>query len=84
MPGQKRYLIPQGTVIVFYALFILFVVSCLGISGQFYLLQKELYTKQQEALQNLNRNINRNWEMNVNQNFSITELEKEIKKLKGD
>jgi predicted PurR-regulated permease PerM len=78
MSKLKKYLIPQDASILFYAFFILFVLICLAASGSYYRFAKDTFMKQQRALDKLQKQVNWNTETNKNQNFSITENEKEI------
>jgi hypothetical protein len=84
MSKQRKYLIPQDASILFYAFFILFVLICLAASGSYYHFAKDTFMKQQRALDKLQKQVNWNTETNKNQNFSITEIEKEIKYLKEE
>lgn len=66
---------------LFLSLIILFCLSCLAGSGYYFQSQQDLYAKQLQLYNQLQNNISWNSKTNIQQNFSLTEIEKRVEKI---
>jgi hypothetical protein len=81
MCEPRKSPIPQGVSAVFYISFIAFVLVCLAGSGLYCRLAQDLYSKQRQELKKLQERVSYNESFNIQQNFSLTEIEKRLDKL---